>query len=384
MTLATRVGKSLKKLAKRKGPLWLGPESDQPDGGVTQSIIGSWIVCRERTRIKLVEGIQPTPRFSHRMEYGSMGHVCEEVHATNPNHWQDALKQYARDLAKKFPDQGTQVEHWYHVCKTQFPIYLDYWAKSSFMKGREVILREKVFQVPYTLPSGRTVYLRGKWDGVDLIKEGKNKLLFLRENKFKGDIDLVQLRNQLQFDLQTMLYLIALEWALKDQQIVTGERVVGYPLAGVWYNVVRRPLSGGMHSIRQHQPSKSNPTGESLSDFYARLGGLIQEESNEARKEKRDCHYFARWDSRVSQEDIQRFKDDFLNPCLEQMCDWYTIVTGGDPGISPECPFYANYRTPYGIYNPLLEDQSTEMDHYLATGSMVGMTTDVKLFQELQ
>ena len=91
-------------------------------------------------------------------------------------------------------------------CRVQFPIYLRWWSKKKDEKGRVSLLQEQVFNVPYELPSGRVVYLRGKWDGIDLIKGN----VWLLEHKTKGDIDEHILNRNLSFDLQTMLYLVAL------------------------------------------------------------------------------------------------------------------------------------------------------------------------------
>ena len=68
------------------------------------------------------------------------------------------------------------------------------------------MLQEQVCDVPYNLPSGRVVRLRGKFDSVDLIDGG----IYLQENKTKGDIDKIQVERQLSFDLQTLMYSVAL------------------------------------------------------------------------------------------------------------------------------------------------------------------------------
>ena len=84
--------------------------------------------------------------------------------------------------------------------------------------------------------------MRGKWDSVDYI----GKRVYLQENKTKGDIDEQAIRHNLHFDLQTMLYMTALTEELEPQKI-----------AGVRYNVIRRPLSGGKGSIRPHAEKNS-------------------------------------------------------------------------------------------------------------------------------
>jgi hypothetical protein len=283
------------------------------------------------------------------------------------------LKQYASRLCQQYPLQQEQIRHWYNVCKTQFPLYVKYWAKHPDVKERTPLLQEQVFDVPYKLPSGRVVRLRGKWDSVDLNGKGKNATVYLQENKSKGDIDEQQLKRQLGFDLQTMIYHIALCKA--DWKSIGGMGIIGpaYKIAGVRYNVIRRPLSGGKGSIRKHQPTKSNPAGESDEEFYARLGEVIMEDPG---------YYFMRWRVEVTPGDVRRFKHEFLDNALEELCNWWGWVSSPegrkDPFGDP-----IHYRLPYGIYNVLAEGGSSEVDEYLASGSELGLTKNNELFREL-
>ena len=152
--------------SKRRSPLWEGPDGGGRNGGVTQSLLSRFIVCRERFRIHAVEGLHQSPTFNHRIEYGSMWHVCEEAYAiARPNGEDDpynCLRQYCQGLAKKYPTQQEQVWHWYNICRTQFPAYVEYWAKHPDVRSRQPLLQEQAFDVPYVLPSGRAVRLRGK------------------------------------------------------------------------------------------------------------------------------------------------------------------------------------------------------------------------------
>lgn len=345
---------------KLKGPLWKGPEVD----GLTQSLLAKFLVCRERFRLLVVEGLQEADTFRHTLEYGQFWHVCEEALAQGKD-WETALLSYARELSRRYPTQQEQVEKWYLVCQQQFPVYMDYWKNQLTGQGRKTLLAEELFRVPYRLPSGRTVVLRGKWDSVYVLKKrGPDKGVWLQENKTKGQIVEEQVRKQLHFDLQTMFYLVALSYSeeLGDMP---------YTLKGVCYNVIRRPLSGGKHTIRQHKPSKSNPKGESKEEYYKRLRRLMAAEPS---------HYFMRWYSTVSSQDIERFRREFLDPTLEQLADWWDWVKD-----SPN-PFSSNihWRSPYGVYNVLHRGGSTELDAYLETGSMVGLEKAKTLFQELE
>lgn len=391
--------------AKSRGPVWAGPESDADNGGITFSLLSRFLCCKERFRLLVVEGLKPDEGFNHRIEYGQMWHVCEEAFASpSPECWEDALKEYVQGLLKKYPISQDDVLKWYNVCRTQFPIYTDYWSRHQDVTERTPLLQEQIFKVPYSLPSGRVVYLRGKWDSVDLLGKGKLGGVYLKENKTKGDIVEQQLRRQLNFDLQTMMYLVALneEQARLDDSTIkarTGYRGLEdgtpnshgvfrhrYPVCGVVYNVVRRPLSGGKGNIRPHQATK-NKAAETLEDYYRRLAEVIREDPG---------HFFMRWRVEVSAHDVVRFRRECLDPVLEQLCWWWDeTLIGMD--ISPVTgkrfsgiyvadrypPPPLHFRMPFGVWNPLLEGASSELDEYLATGSEAGLRRTTDLFPEL-
>ena len=366
------LSKSLRKASSKKstlGSVWKGPEED----GITYSLLSRFLCCRERFRLLVVEGLQEEDRFNHRIEYGQMWHTCEESLARLPrgSGWQEVLKTHCQSLCSRYPLQQEQVQHWYNVCKVQFPSYLQYWAKHSDVKDRAPLLQEQVFDMPYELPSGRVVRLRGKWDAVDLVGKSKRAAIYLQENKTKGDIVEEQLKKQLQSDLQTMLYLVALmavsSTGLARKGGIHDVALRGSRIAGVRYNVVRRPLSGGRDSIRQKQD-------ESAKEFYVRLGGLIADHPE---------HYFMRWRVEVSPADIRSFRHRCLDPLLENLCDWWCWITSP---AGQRDPFgdHVHWQTPYGVYNVLLEGGSTPLDEYLATGSELGLRHTDCLFPELE
>jgi len=367
----------------RSKPLWGGPEKE----GVTNSLLQRFLACRERFRVSVIEGLGPPETFNHRIEYGNMWHTCEEA----LEDWEDALRVYASNLASVYRDQQEQVAHWHMVCRTQFPIYLEYWMKHPEVVNQDPILREEVFAVPIRLPSGRSVILRGKWDGVSVIGKGGKGKLYLEEHKTRGDVDPAQIQKQLMFDHQTMIYVTALQAAIdqEDPDTSVGELPI-FPkkrVAGIRYNVIRRPLSGGKHSIRRLKPTKSNPQGESAEAYYARLGGLIQEEPD---------HYFHRWTASVQPSDIVAFRTQYLEPILEQLCDWYHWVTNGDPWdkdrvgrhktpdmVPRNIDCSIHWRTPYGLWSAITQGGQTDLDAYLDTGSTVGLERVRTLFPEL-
>jgi hypothetical protein len=371
-------GKSLGKLATKanvkecNGPLWKGPMDSSPLGGITQSAINNFLVCRERFRLKMVEGMQPPERFSAPLDFGSMWHICEEI-----ENYEQPLKEYAQRLCLKFPLQQEEIHKWWQVVKLLHPIYKEYWAKHQTKEKVEPLMREQTFNVPYELPSGRVVYLRGKFDGVDLAGTGKDRGIYLFETKTKSDIEESKIVRTLKLDLQTMLYLIALakdketRWGLLGANEDATNNCCSLPIKGVRYNCIRRPLSGGKGTIRPHQATKTKPA-ESNAEYFARLKGVILEDVDT---------YFLRLKVEVFPSDVERFKRISLNPILEQMCGWYEHVCQDDLWDNAN---HIHYVSPFGLYNPLTEMNQTDMDELILNGSEVGLQKVDSLFPELQ
>lgn len=360
------------------GPVWRGPCDPGPNGGISQSMLGAFLNCRERFRLKYVEGLKPHDSFSHLKEYGHLWHACEEAMAKGVE-WQSGLDSYVQELCRRYPLQRELVDKWQMACRMQFPIYADYWSKHRDVEERTPLMQEQVFDVPYRLPSGRTVRLRGKFDAVDLIGRGKMAGVYLQENKTKGDIDEEQLRRQLTFDLQTMMYLVALN---EHRAINSYHKEVGgrYPTKGVRYNVIRRPLSGGRGNIKQKEGSKNVPA-ETADEYWRRLQQYFIDEPE---------YWFMRWRVEISPREIQDFERRFLQPILENLCDWYEWVMKmkNDPFAAWQDGSVAggaiHWQHPFGVYNALNEGGSSDYDNLLATGNSVGLQRKETLFEELK
>ncbi len=389
------------KLAKIKfkplptGPVWEGPDGTGPNGGITFSNLSRFICCRERFRLMMVEGLKPADKFNSRLSYGQMWHICEEELAgAGDTDWDNPdalvaffhpLTEYCKEQCKRYPLQQEEIDKWYRACKVQFPVYVKYWENQPDVLLRTPVFQERAFNVPHKLPSGRIVRLRGKQDSVDLVgrPKGRDTGIYLQENKSKGEIDEVQLNRQLTFDLQTMMYLIAL-YNERDSLIASGfaktarntpENILATnPIRGVRYNVVRRPMSGGKGSIVRHKAKKSNKyVEESKDDYYTRLGKVIEDNSNT---------FFLRWKIDITEREVLLFRKECLDPILEQLCDWWEWIK-----VDPSNPYREgntlHFREPYGVYNVLLEGGSSDYDHLLSTRSEVGLERVDNLFPEL-
>lgn len=402
---------------RRKKPtnLWTGPNGEGPNGGVTQGLLAKFLSCRERFRLLVCEGLKPHDRFDKKREFGQMWHVCEEVLAS-PNHSLDALqcrlRLYREELFKKYPTDKDEINKWYKIVSRQFPLYVRHWSKHPDMVTRTPLLSEQVFDVPYRLPSGRSVRLRGKWDSVDLV----DGAVVLMENKTKGDIDEERLKSQLEsgFELQTQLYMVALAeyQKSKGQYRLGGEGIPrGAPIAGVRYNVVRRPLSGGRGTIIQGKGTqgskcpKCNAVGRVIlkgqtessrcpkCDGQCRLGGKPPEADGEYYDrllkyiEDEPEYFFMRWNVGVTSGDILKFREECLDPILETMSNWWSMVGKPEP-ITGQLQDYLlmgyHWRTPYNVWDPLSGGGMSEYDAHLRDGMEVGLERTSVLFPELQ
>lgn len=368
-SLASKLKKT-NRLRKLVESVWAGPQVD----GITQSILSKLFVDPERFRILFIEGLREPEKFIIQIEYGQMWHTCEEHLASGSDEWKNALKQYALQLVKKYPLQREDILHWKKLCEIQFPLYVEYWKRNPDVKARKPFYQEETFEEIITLPSGRQFVARGKWDAVDIIENE----YWIQENKSKSTVEVAMLSKQLMFDLQTMMYLVALQAHLKK---IKKDHI---PIGGVRYNVVRRPLSGGKGTIRKHKATKNKPA-ETDEAFYGRVRTILKDDPS---------HYYTRLKVIVSSEDIETFKHQCLFPVMENLIDsfeWWDYCINKEVDVydylhrQKQFPHHypRHYRTPYGIYNTIAQGGMTEIDHYLANGSTIGLTRVTKLFTEL-
>jgi hypothetical protein len=314
----------------RKTALWKGPLQD----GITFSLLSKFLVCRERFRLMVVEGLRESEGFDASIEYGQMWHDAEEAHARGKD-WQRIIRLHYAKWRENYPASEDETRKWFRVCQTTFPLYVQYWSKHPMEKQREPVLAENPFAIVYTLPSGRKVKLRGKFDCV--LAVNKFRHLWLQENKSKGKIDEEGITKTLHENMQTMLYLIALHESMKEEK----DKKTGAPrylfdigatkhhipndgkkppiIKGVMYNVIKRPLAD-MYSIRQR-------VKETEDGFYGRLGENIKEDSfNPDGSARSRSNYFHRWEAEISEQELESFKDKVFHPILEQLLDWWEWI----------------------------------------------------------
>jgi len=357
------------KKKRKREPLWKGPEVD----GITFSLLSRYLECKERFRLRVVEGLVEDEGFNHALEYGSIFHEAEEAHRDGQS-WRKAIKAYTQKLCKKYMGSEEQIAKWASLCAHQFPVYIQYWAKHPSTGKRRYIFQEKAFRVPYTLPeSRRTIILRGKWDSGYIEGKGEG----LQENKTKGYIDEEGITATLSENLQTMLYFIArLSYKEKHQtaQEALEESDPPLPLKSVLYNVIRRPLSD-KYSIRQRK-------AETQKDFHIRAADQMREDPS---------HHFKRWKVSIYKQDVERFKREVFNPLLEELLIWWDWIQANpfnpweprtdNPYEDQICP---HYRSPWGAYNSLASGFRGSYFGLLTRGSKVGLERVSCLFPELE
>jgi hypothetical protein len=379
-------------------PLWKGPQED----GISFSLLSRFLECRERFRLKTVEGLEEDEGFNSAMEYGSLWHEMEEAFATGKDP-KKAAGRYRDKLRGRYPAAEASINKWFKLAIRQFPIYLNHWWRHPETKKRKFILAEIAFRVPYQLPSGRTLHLRGKWDGV--FQEGKKG--FEQENKTKGRIDEAGLQGTVHENLQTMLYLIALleeqdrarkklpSLCLSRKQVKTIRLL---PMSGVLYNVIRRPLSD-QHAQKQRKgrevwnadkTRKIRKGAETEDQFLDRVADDIRKEPD---------HHFMRWKARIFKKDIERFKAECFDPILEQLVDWWDWIKADpfDPfrvpragelcGTAPliDCPGGGkHFRFPWGVYHSLASGFRGSYFEYLSQGRKDKLVPINSLFPELE
>ena len=316
--------------------------------GITQTLLGKFIVCRERFRLHAVEGLQRVPEsFAevHKMEFGSLLHAGFEewFDSYDQKKAVKAIRLYAAELTGRFKSETKDVATWVRYAIRMFNLYARQWSRQD--SAREFIATEQTFRVNYRLPSGREVVLRGKYDG---IFKDRDKI-WLLEHKVKGWIDEDSLQQSLGQNLQAMLYLSTLA--------TEGE------VGGILYDVVRRPLAS-KDRIRQTQR-------ESRDEFEDRLFGLIESKPKD---------YFMRFRVPVTNADVASFERTTLDPLLEQLCDWFDWIEEHEPFESGN---KLHYMRPFGIFDGM--DFGSRGDYYdfITTGAQAGLKRVDNLFPEL-
>lgn len=375
------MAKKRKPRRKRRTSLWQGPEVD----GITNSLLTRWIVCRERFRLYAVEGYREDEDFSPALEFGQLWHEAEEAQGRGKD-WRRAMRGYRDRLrAQHGSSAEDEIRKWYSVASTTFPIYVHHWMEHSDEVNRSPIMEEAAFRVPYELPSGRIITLRGKFDAV--FRTGKS--IWLQENKTKSKIDVEGITKTVDRNLQTMIYQIALRLFREGHGTLDGmsdravekirQQLTRGQIKGVLYNVIRRGLAD-LRAIKQRKGRMvkgKRVGGETEKQFYARLGEQMKSEPAE---------WFHRWKITLTASDVVEFRRRSLDPILMTLSRWWDSIEA-DPFNPWECEGECNpyhFQTPWGVYNSLASGFRGDFFEFLTDGKTAKLKSVDTLYPELE
>lgn len=255
--------------------------------GVTQSMLGNFMKCREKAKLSL-KGWSAS-NFSGAIQYGELFHgSLERIFKYKEKHGltnapSDKLifkiiDRVAKELEAGY--EGTKDEAFENLvynkllAQAQLPLYLKHNEK-DFSRKKWTVL-ETEFNVPLTILAGGkevTIPFRGKIDG-GYEQDNKFRLF---ETKTKSLIDYGALVDMLHMDFQTSSYTLA---ALS----------LGFPFpAGILYNIIRRP------QLRQRKT-------ETMDKFIERVGKDIQ---------SRPKWYFIRFNIAIEKQEMDAFIKEF-------------------------------------------------------------------------
>lgn len=329
-------------VAKRKSR-W-----DLYEDGVSFSLLCKFRNCRERFRIRTVEGLRPSER-REAMEFGTIFHKALEYSAQN-----NTTSQVITKLTSFY--KGTSVDP---MLVRQACILVPHYNRYHASEKLNYVAQEEVFDIPYkSHVTGKIIRIRGRRD--EVFKRGQ--YLWLQENKTKSTIDEDKILKTLPFDLQTMLYVYSMTHDYKGQKI-----------GGVLYNVIRKP------GLKQK-------VSESDNVFLQRINNEVAEDVTNALATNGTSHYFKRYEVDLVPSDITNFFNKTLVPLLESVVVWWESIKSNpfDPWKDGQGnPNPHHYQTPFGIYDPMTLGVGDYYD-YVTSGSKLGLEQTETCFPELQ
>lgn len=261
--------------------------------GVTQSIIALFALCPQKAHYKMIEGLELKMK-DRALEFGSFFHeALDKVYSQrmigNPDD-EEVLQELYETTKERLEDADVkdqqEFEINYGVCKVTLERYFQKWAKDK----QNFIAIEQVFEFPYRLRDGTVIAIKGKFDGVFRDKKGK---LWLFETKTKSQIDGNHIVQKMDFELQVMIYLMALK------------HVYGETPVGVLYNLIRRPQQRFSGTF-QRKP-------EGVVDFIKRVDADIVSNMDK---------YFIRYPISVTQDAVETYKTTDLDYIIERLYEW--------------------------------------------------------------
>ena len=308
--------------------------------GLSYSLISKFIVCRERFRLRTVEGLVESGSSREAMEFGTIFHKALEFSAQGKSRSQ--IFSYLRRKSR----EGHYDPLLCQIASLMVPMYQDFWKAE--IGNIHYVETESVFDFPYKCSYGRVVRLRGRRDE-GFIKDGK---LWLQENKTKGQIQEHQIVQTLSSMLQPMLYLLSFKVDHPKEQ-----------LGGILYNVIRKP------QLKQGKK-------ESDSEYLQRIATNI---------EKRPEHYFKMFEVEIDDAHLEHWRQRYLDPLISQICIWWESIRNHpfDPWVLDTGePNPHHFLRPFGVYDPMSQGTGDYFGR-IVQGHDAGLERSETCFPEL-
>jgi len=322
--------------------LWKGPEVD----GITQSLIQKFRQCPYRFYLYAILGLSDDTPLHPNLIWGDVLHKGLEhlIKTKDLNVSVTAMLDY---LSVKYPHAPSTYEISTKGLLQRFNLtnYAGLWDT------------EIKFKKPYTLLSGRTVFLKGKMDGYIADHPAYGPLL--GEHKCKGYIDWVKTKKELVTDLQVNVYcyLHDIEW--------------------VNYDLILIP------EAVKYKPSKAY--NESPKDYMSRLisGHCGNYQMFPI------TNYPHLWTVNIPPTHLPRegqglYWKSTVEPFLQQMCDFWDHVT--NPNFDPTNFNSIFYKTPARLFNGSYTE-NFECDYYkylIGEQTLAELVPITSIFNELE
>jgi len=269
--------------------------------------------------------------------YGSYFQACFEGFIKTGNQYRGAhawLDQVVRKDKRLFgPSRYQDIKWWSSLALEHFYLFVKKYEEDPDLPLSAVDDSERNIRVEITLPSERKLTLNTYLDG-----EGGDALMY--EGKCRAKIDREGVAKEIRWDLQYNVYLLA---KYTSSGILPEQ---------VWYQTNLRPCGFGYRG-----PAKRK--SESMEEFQQRILSDMAEDPDK---------YLYRFIGRPLMSELERFCHGCLYPMLEAFLDWYDYVVDPAGKVNKY-----DWVTPYGLFNPLLQDMQEDYRNYRLTGLPVGL-----------
>lgn len=305
--------KAKKKTTAKPIPLTPVAFYDPARDGVTNSLLGTFLTCREKCRLFL-EGWSGE-RWTFALAFGTVTHrvlrAAYDRHILETTHRRDWRpdREWVSDTLDDIRDAWLSENPHASVKALQImeevmmkgdPLlsaYFDYWAKDDF-RDTNWIEVEQAFRFPWTVTTRKgvklTTFLRGRIDAAYVVPKSKwPEAPRLLETKTRAVVDENNIIDTLPHNRQSNIYLTALR------------QKTGMRPASVVLNVIRKP------QIRQKK-------GESAGQFEVRLREDVK---------TRPDWYFLRMEMKVQPGDMERSEKE-LNDLVSDFLMWWAGESG--------------------------------------------------------